>query len=390
MKKSVIMVRLALLLLCAFLLIACVYEVKHVPDHLQYAVLPPAGDIAPEKLLSSLNALSSEWESSVSQWQLSAVFEDLDVTSESGQRTLATAHCITKTDSSFMPVQLISGRAFTDEEMKSSENVAYIDQDLSHALFKTTDAQGLNIFISGQMYSVVGIVDNKNAPGEKNSCHIYLPYLSIERLALSPDALVVAAAPIPGAGANAAFSYVARAWMPGGTEISLKREKMAATLWPRTLVFAVGIAAFSTFIRLLSAGAKAIWAEYQNRLKDHYAIRLLPIFIPACLFLLTGFIGSLYLLYQLLTFMIRPVYTFTEYVPESLVKWTEIKETFRAAIENASGALFVRTQEYLHLRFLAGAIRVLTAVIGLILVSFKMRLPLVRRSADASVYNDKP
>ena len=120
-------------------------------------------------------------------------------------------------------------------------------------------------------------------------------------------------------------------------------------------------------------GAGTIWNEYEKRLKSRYAASLLPIFVPVSLLLLAGYAGTFFLIFHLLNFVIRPVYIFTEFVPESLVKWTEIKETFRAAIENASGTLFVRTQEYLHIRFLAGAIRVLTALTGVFLASFHVR-----------------
>lgn len=373
MKKIIFVFRAVLLLLCAVLLIACVYEVNQTPDSLQYAVLPPANDISPQKWLSSLNALSPEMESSVSKWQLSAVFEDVSVLSESGQRAQATVFGFSGANPSFMPVQLISGRAFTEEEIEGGENVIYIDQNLSHALFKTTDVQGLTVYAAGQPHSVIGVVAHRNAPGEKNTYHAYLPYQRLETLSLSPDALVVTASPIPGAGANAAFSYAVRTWMLGGTEISLKKEKTAATLWPRMLVFALGIAICLKFIRMLNMGVRAIWNEYEKRLKCRYAVSLLPIFVPVGLLLLAGYAGTFFLIFHLLNFVIRPVYIFTEFVPESLVKWSQIKETFRTAVQNSSGALSVRTQAYLHIRFLAGAIRVLTALTGVFLASFHMR-----------------
>ena len=373
MKRKAFVFRLILLCLCACFLIACVYEAQKMPDYLQYAALPMEDGSSPQKWLSSLIELSGQWESSVGAWTLDAVIEDCAVLSEDGRRAEASVCFSGENHSSLFPQDILAGRYFSKEESATGEKVVLIDRKLSHELFRTTQAEGRDVIISGASFRVVGVVDHESKPGEKNGFFAYAPYLSLEKAHLSPDVLIVTAKPLPLCGAEAAFSYAVRAWTPRGSEINLKKEKMALTLWARMLAFIVGVCAVCVCLRFLKKAAINAWMRYQTLLKTHYAAALFPKVAMASILLAAGFLALLFALYGLLDFLIRPVYTFTEYVPESFASWSQIRDTFVGAVRNSSGALLVRTKELLYLRFLTGCIRVFTALCGILIASFTGR-----------------
>lgn len=75
------------------------------------------------------------------------------------------------------------GRFINDLDVSNKRNVALIGSYLKQQYFKTTKALGQNIKINGQIYEVVGVVEEKSTSG-KNSIDnkIFIPYTSAVRL----------------------------------------------------------------------------------------------------------------------------------------------------------------------------------------------------------------
>ena len=75
------------------------------------------------------------------------------------------------------------GRFINDLDVSQKRNVALIGSYIKQEYFKNTIASGNNIKINGQIYEVVGVVEEKSTSG-KNSIDnkIFIPYTSAVRL----------------------------------------------------------------------------------------------------------------------------------------------------------------------------------------------------------------
>ncbi len=351
-----------LLAVTALVLLCAAAEAGQSGSYLQY-IAEPAGSTS--GAAADLAALCTEWETTQRAWSLGGFIQMAAMKAEplsaSGRVTLCSENTLT-----LRPLTLKSGRTFTGEELTLGAPVALLDEQLAFALFRSTDVLGRTFTLEGIIFRVIGVAAHRRQIGDYADCGAYIPLHS----GPVPDALLIEADPLPGAGAAASFSGVARAWRPG-TFIDLQKEAMAATLWLRVGLFCLGGVAWLRFIRRMNALSQRAVCHLRRSLQQHYAAALLPGIIGRAALLILGYAAAAAAAFLLLDFILQPVYIFPEWVPPTLVEWEDVRTTFWQAQQGLAGFRELRTPELLRLRFLRGVIRIATAAAALQLSRLK-------------------
>ena len=339
---------IALIAILAYSLLA----VNAVGSRLQY-IVEPAGSVA--EAAADLALLAEEWAATQQTWTLNGFLQEATMRAGNQSARGRVSMCGPNTPGLTQWV-LLHGRLFTGEELSSGAPVALLDEQLAFALFREVDAAD-------------GVVRHRKQLGDSTDGGAYVPLLC----GLQPEALVVAAVPLPGVGAGASFSSICSLWRGGGNFIDLHKEAIGATLWARVLGFAIGAAALLKGIRWLNGRLQSALAWHHRALQRKYALQLFPQIIGITLALLLGYAAAAALAAILLDFMLQPVYAFPECVPAVPVEWGDIRATFWQVQQTAAHYRELRTPELIRLRFFGGVIRISCAAIAVLLARMPHR-----------------
>ena len=323
-----------------------------------------------EKLAEQLNVTAGQWQLVIDRWALFGVKANAAVSGgeASGESTEARLWLVTQGWENVRPAYLRAGRYFYDDELKRGDKVAVIDEQIALKLFHVTDATDLTVEWEGISYRVVGVTRHSRRVGDENDAGFYVPLASIYAQNVQIDALLVDTVPLTDSGAETMFTTDMTAWLAGGTVINLAQEKMGAWLYLRVLLFVIGIAAVIRLIGLTNAAVKRFHTAWQRKLRSSYAVRLAPWAAWRILLLAAGYGVCAALGVALFNFIIRPIYTFPDWIPSVLVEWEEIGKTFWHVWQGESPLLRWQTPEYNRLRFFAMLIGWMSFGAGLVLV----------------------
>ncbi|MBR4082102.1 MAG: ABC transporter permease [Clostridia bacterium] len=352
---------LLLILAAVAVLLFASWQTAEVGDNLQYVTDAPAltkpADAAqkPGEAITTLQArlvsVAGEWRASVRAWTLGGVMEKAtlaaDDKSADGRVELLGENAFT-----VHPRYLLHGRLFFEEELSRGDHVMLLDEQAALALFSVADPIDRTVTFNDEAYRVVGIVRHDKRVGDYTDFGAYIPLSSVLAQTIHMDALVVEADPIPGSGAGVAFAAGVKAWRAGGTIIDLGKESMAAGLWLRVLLFAVGAAITLRYIRWLNGRVRRTFLLYRRKLRSVYAARLLlPIAGRVILFAL-GYALAAGAAVILMNYIVQPVYTFPEWIPAVLVEWDDVTAAFWNVWQTGATVREFRTPELMRLRFL--------------------------------------
>lgn len=255
------------------------------------------------------------------------------------------------------PRELISGRWMDASELKSGARVAVLDEDLAFALFASESALDKTVKLDDAEYRVIGTARHRRGVGEADAYSVYVPLSAVAAQGVQLDTLTMAALPAAGVEVRQSFSSAMESAWGAGTLHDIQKEAMGELMPSRILAFALGMTLLfrlGRWLRDWAGRSRARSRELRARLypKDYLppiAARALGVIVCAALWLLAA--------WMLLRFLIDPVYTFTEWVPESLVKLTDLKTVFWSLVADAARALRVNTQESARVAFWGGLAR---------------------------------
>ena len=249
------------------------------------------------------------------------------------------------------PKRIAEGRWMDSGELRRGARVALLDADLAFALFGSEGAEGKEIEIEGAKYRVIGTVRHRRSVGEAEAYSAYIPLTAAADAGLQLDVVTMHALSSVPSGLDQSFAEAMRSAWGAGELHNLRKERMGALLMARLLVFAFGMALVFGLLRRFKAQVRR-WREQVNELRARsYARRWLG---PALLRVLGGVLGGVALLaaaYALLSFVIEPVYTFTEWVPESLVSLSALRAVFWDRTAHAARLMSLRTPESARIAF---------------------------------------
>ena len=249
------------------------------------------------------------------------------------------------------PKQLAAGRWMDSGELSRGAKVAVLDEDLAFALFGSEGAEGKEIEIGGAEYAVIGTVRHRRGVGEADEFSAYIPLATAAEQGIQLDTITMHALSAVPSGLDQSFTEAMRSAWGAGELHNLRKERMGGLLLTRMLLFAFGMALVFWLLRRFGAVVRRWRAQIAALRERNYARRWLG---PALLRVFGGILFGVMLLlaaYALLAFAIEPVYTFTEWVPESLVSLKALRAVFWDRAAHAARLINLRTLESVRIAF---------------------------------------
>ena len=304
-------------------------------------------------LWENLQTKAEKWSGIIKTYTLSGILEKASLISDTEETKQARLTALNENAFALMPKYLHFGRLFYPEELEKGAAAMLLDEKLALALFKISQPIGRTVTIDGVDFTVVGILRHAKSVGDSEDYGAYIPLAYLWDKEIQLQALQVAARPIPGAGARSTFSTDMENWSAGGTMIDLGKEAMGAMLPVRVLLFFIGAALFFRLLALWNGQFKRFFAEYRQKLTRQYAVKLMPSLILGILALTIGYGVLTALISWLITYLVAPVYTFTEWVPAILVEWKDIQTAFWQVWQSAARLQELRSPELMRIRYFA-------------------------------------
>jgi hypothetical protein len=316
----------------------------------QAVVLPNQATLT---MLENLRTLTDGWSGVMQAYTLSGVLEAASMTADTGDTKQARLTALGEDAFTLEPAYLIFGRLFYPEELQNGSDGILLDEKLALALFKIAQPIGRTVNISGHEYTVIGVLRHTKQVGDAEDYGAYVPLAGLWNVEIQLQALQVTARPLPGAGARSQFGKDMELWSAGGTLIDLAKESMGAMMPVRVLLFGVGCAVFFGLLGLWNRLFRRFFADYRERLANQYAMKLLPRLLLGLLTLTAGY-GALALgAAALVSYIVEPVYTFTEWVPTVLVEWKDIQTAFWNVWQGAASLVEMRSPQLCRIRYFA-------------------------------------
>lgn len=356
-------------------------EAGQVGNHLQYMISAPAQQTASSSTestevkpnqpiadwVTSLRSMTEEWDlTTMERWTIGGVIESTTVSGGSESKE-ARVELVGKYGFQVRQKFLRYGRLPYESEIESGAAVAVLDEDLALALFRVADPVGRTIFIGDTQYTVIGIARHSKHVGEYKEYSAYVPLNSMIASSNVIDTLLVEAIPKEGTGASVSFQTVVTNWHTGGSFFDLGKEGMGATLWLRVLLFLTGAALLFKFIAFLNRRVGHYTKRYRQQLQEKYAVSLMPELIGVIALFVLGYGAAAGAGALLMTYIIEPVYTFTEWIPSVLVEWDDITAAFWNVWQGNAVIKELRTMEILRLRWLMLLVQGCSAGAGVLL-----------------------
>ena len=286
-----------------------------------------------------------------------------------GRDAAACLQAVDLCDLETRPRRLTQGRWMDSAELNAGARVAVLDEDLAFALFGSEGAVDQKIRIGEADYRIIGTACHRRGVGEADAFSAYIPLMAAAKQGIQMDTLTMYALPASSLGLEQSFrAAMEEAWGPGSLH-SMRREAMGGMLLTRLLLVALGLALFARLGRGIKALARRFFGEIEGRRARLYPRQYLPgatarlLAVAAC--------GAAWLagVYALLCVAIEPVYTFTEWVPESLVELSALRAVFWSRTADAARLVRVNTPEAARCAFWGGLARcgAVCALLGLAL-----------------------
>lgn len=263
------------------------------------------------------------------------------------------------------PRRIAEGRWMDGSELKSGAQVTVLDEDLAFELFGSESALERTVRILDKDYRVIGTVKHRRSVGERDACSAYVPLSAVAAQGIQLDILTMYALPLAQTGMDQSFTAAMRDAWGAGSFYSLRREAMGGMLLTRLLVCALGMALLWRLVNPLRGLAKRFRGEIAEMQRHGYLKSYLLPSIARILMLILCAVAWLAAVYGVLCVAIEPVYTFTEWIPESLVEISALKAVFWSRAEDAAQLVKVVTPEAARSAFWGSAAR-LGAVLTLL------------------------
>lgn len=255
------------------------------------------------------------------------------------------------------PRWVVEGRWMDNTELEQGRPVAVLNAELAFALFGSENAIGEKLEIAGGEYSVIGIAAHSRSVGEPGEYGAYIPMRAADAQGLQLDTLTMYALPIATQGMDQSFIAAMEPLWGEGTFYNLDKQVMGATMLPRLMLFAFGMAAVLWLLKRL----RSLVSHFAVRIRELHSHMYLPRLLPHALWRFAVAIlcaaGLLAVTYGLFCFAIEPVYTFTEWVPESLVELSAIRKVFWNLVQTAARPVTVQTANAARVAFWGGFAR---------------------------------
>ena len=357
----VLMVVGTLLALCALVM------VLQTRDVLQYTVIAPDPGEKGEaivKLAEAGSGIGAELKEALTWTVVGGVAETVSLTA--GDNTAdVTLFAMGEGWLEVYPRFLTWGRRIGESELARGDRVIMLDEGLAFKLFGEELPEDAKVSINEVPWRVVGVVRHGGGPfhgrgvGDRQLYDAYVPLAAAAREAVDLDTLTLSALPQSnGAGAAQLFEEAARnEWAPGGQLINLSKEAMRRTVLPRVLLLILGLYALVGLFKRMTGLCLGWFDGFRQALNAHYFKSLIGKLLGILALSLLGYAALIGATYLLMAFSVRPLYVFTEWVPENIVEWSSIAKVFWNLTTEAAGLVRVGSRELRVVEFWGGVLR---------------------------------
>lgn len=376
LAAGVLMLGFALLQLCTgpvrLEYAVCAPEVRHVE-------LPAAGNES-ESILQPDTGLKPLWEAreaameqlgdTVRQMACAGLKTGVSFSAGVDRSAVGSLHGVDLCYLELCPREILSGRWMDNRELEAGRQLAVLDEELAFALFGSEEAIGQEIQFAGEAYKVIGVAAHSRSVGEPEQYGAYIPLRAASAQGMQLETLTMYALPSAAAGVDQSYTSVMGQLWGEGSFYNLRKQVVGATVLPRLMAFAFGMAIVLRLARLLRRLGSYFIAQLRELNRHMYLGRLLPRAVWRFGLLAICAAALLLITYGLFSFAIDPVYSFTEWVPESLVEFSAIRAVFWNLAESAARPVVVQTPSAARIALWGGFARWGTI---LILLSLALR-----------------
>lgn len=338
------------------MLVYALFRLNTAVNGYQYVIAAPASsedDAARKNLIESLNSVSAKLTDTLVPISMAAKKDSASISKFGDNSTQnVSLYAFGERWYETCPRPVLDGRWADASEIRNGYRVAMLDEDLAFKLFSSGRAVGENIDINGQRYTVIGTVRHNRYSGETSPYSVYIPYQTAVNEKLELDTVTAYMSAAAGEQTKMSFeSEIRNAW-GSGAFYNLDKQIIGASVLPRFLAFGTGMVLLFWLFRISIRQFKKHAAIIREWLKDHYFKEIMLSVLWRGLVAIIIIILLLSALYGLFAFLIEPVYTYTEWVPSSLVEWPEIEKVFWNLTSEASKSITLKTAEVSRIEFL--------------------------------------
>jgi hypothetical protein len=373
-------IKRSVLLIILFALIASVYaSVVNRPDYLSNVFEAPKagaeeqsedGDKEPEEtkkaplsetdnLIKAMENAKTEWGENVPASMIVSLKNGASVESDRGSSVQA---CVMGFlgDTYIMDAPVLtSGRLLYKEELDSGAYAAVLDEQTAVKLFRTGEPIDRFLTINDAKFRVVGVIKHSRSVGENDELRISVPLKALDKSGFQSDIYAINLKTAKGQGAQGQIKNSLESLSPKGTLYNISKEKHRSLLPVRWGIGYIAILILSIFKKMLAAFSKLQFEKERAKLSDKYFQDLLIIWVIKAALVLAMWLCWLYAVYMVLQFMVEPVYIFPEWVPATLVEWSDINTAFWNNRQSVTNLIEMRIPSILELQFYH---RILTAL----------------------------
>lgn len=267
------------------------------------------------------------------------------------------------------PKRITEGRWMDNAELASAAKVAVLDDDLAFVLFGSEGALNKNVQIENAQYRVIGTVRHRRTVGEADKYGAYIPMSAASAQGLQLETVTMYAVPSVEGGMDESYRSVMRQLWGEGSFYNTKKEALRGMILPGFTAFILLLSCWMRLLRGFGRYARGCVRDIREMKKHGYFKNYAPAAagkILLCLICLAALLAAVYALFHT---AIQPVYTFTEWIPESLVEFSAIRRVFWSIAADAAKPVKIVTPDMARIVFYRSLARwgTLLALLGIIL-----------------------
>lgn len=235
---------------------------------------------------------------------------------------------------------LVDGRLISETDVSRAQNVLVLEERAAITLFSGENPIGSEVKVAGEAYEVVGVIRAGRRIGEVDEHVVYMPITAASKNALGMQTVECIAKGTDAIASSILMKDTLSSWQSGGSFYSLSKLKLGAVMPLRWAILASGVLVLLGLLRRLNAVTWGRICRYAEALRTRYARSMLGGMIASFLLCAAGYAALLAFTWALASFSIKPLYVFTEWVPEVIVEISSLVSRFWSL--NAQNAAAVR------------------------------------------------
>ncbi|MDO4548034.1 MAG: ABC transporter permease [Clostridia bacterium] len=252
------------------------------------------------------------------------------------------------------PKYIIEGSWFDLPQLSAGTRAIVLDEAIAFILYPGGEALGKTVELADGEYRVTGVVRASQTPGDVDDYAVYVPLRSLKQSA----SLLIADCLATSASDARALEEAARVALgEGGETHYLQKEIMRAWMLARLLIVAFGMFALLRALRSVNSRLSAYIARLREELKTAYLRDMIAQVAKSSFGFVLGYCVLAALGAFVLSLLIKPMYVFTEWIPEVFVEWSSIWDRASRLIKDFARPVKLQTREMAAVSYYALILR---------------------------------